>query len=124
MYHSSGVLTPVSFPMHLSTMQVKKDRCLKNRPCIVIAGGREPSTWEQYTNHHYIHRCGMLPCCDNGGCWKSRTYKVGDGDEEKDKSLCFFPIKSSQLKLKFFCLVWGFVVECVFSFLGSWFEFA
>ena len=28
-----------------------------------------------------------MRCCDNGGCWKSRTVALGDGDE-KDKDLC------------------------------------
>ena len=30
---------------------------------------------------------GALRCCDNGGCWKSRTVAVGDGDA-KDEKLC------------------------------------
>lgn len=93
MYHSSGVITPVSFPMILSTMQVEPGKCLKSRPCIVIAGGREPMTWQAFTSHQYISRCGMLPCCDKGGCWKSRTIPIGDGDP-KDNSLCYFPVKT------------------------------
>lgn len=93
MYHSSGVLTPVSFPMHLSTIAGRNDRILKTRPCVVIAGGREPSQWEAYTNHNYIHRCGQLPCCDHGGCWKARIRPLGDGSA-LDNSLCVFPVKS------------------------------
>lgn len=93
MYHSSGVLTPVSFPMVLSTIPTNRDKCLLKRPCVVIAGGREPMTWQAFPSHQYISRCGMLPCCDNGGCWKARTIPIGDKDF-KDNSLCFYPIKT------------------------------
>lgn len=93
MYHASGVLTPVSFPMHLSTMCGRKDRILKSRPCVVIAGGRQPSQWQAYTNHAYIHRCGRLPCCDYGGCWKARIQPLNDG-QGWDRSMCIFPVKS------------------------------
>ena len=92
-YHSAGVISAVSLPMHLAAA-VEMKPCYsgrKRRPCIVLAGGREPSVWEAYTNHAYLHTCGMLPCCDNGGCWKSRIEKLGDGDK-KDKDLCFRPI--------------------------------
>ena len=30
---------------------------------------------------------GALRCCDSGGCWKSRTVALGDGDP-KDNELC------------------------------------
>ena len=39
----------------------------------------------------YVHTCGMLPCCDYGGCWKSRVVKLGD-EEKHDESLCEYPI--------------------------------
>lgn len=93
MYHAFGVITPVSFPMHLAAavdMHPRYKR--KTRPCVVIAGGREPSVWEAYTNHAYIHTCGMLSCSDNGGCWKSRTIPIGDGDS-KDQNTCIQPIQ-------------------------------
>jgi len=81
-YHSQGVLGPVSLLMHLAaTVEVKGGRP-KNRPCVVIAGGREPTHWEAYPHHQFIHTIGALPCCDNGGCWKSRTVPLGDGDEK------------------------------------------
>jgi len=62
-----------------------------SRALIVIAGGREPSTWQLPPNAQFIHTCGMLDCCDNGGCWKSRVVPLKDGDE-KDKSLCVHPV--------------------------------
>jgi hypothetical protein len=31
----------------------------------------------------------MLPCCDNGGCWKSRVVPLGDGDDkDRPEELC------------------------------------
>ena len=92
MYHADGVICPVTMFMHLAAAVETKPGRPKNRPCAVIAGGREPSHWEAYPHHQYLHSNGALPCCDNGGCWKSRVVPLGDGDE-KDKSLCLRPIK-------------------------------
>ncbi|MGO8699964.1 MAG: glycosyltransferase family 9 protein [Limisphaerales bacterium] len=89
MYHAQGVLCPVTFAMHLAAAVEVKGGVPKNRPCVVVAGGREPSQWEAYPHHQYIHTNGALPCCDNGGCWKSRTVKLGDGDsKDKPENLC------------------------------------
>jgi len=93
MYHASGVVCPVTFPMHLAAATPSKTG-LKHRPCVVIAGGREPSQWEAYPNHQYLHTCGMLKCCESGGCWRSRCQQVGDNDE-KDQSLCENPVQVS-----------------------------
>jgi len=57
----------------------------------VLAGGREPTHWESYPTHKYLHHVGALECCDQGGCWRSRAFELGDGDE-KDKSLCVKPV--------------------------------
>lgn len=88
-YHSQGVITPVSLLMHLAAAVEVKGSKPKNRPCVVIAGGREPSQWEAYPHHQYIHTNGALLCCDDGGCWKSRTVPLGDGDEkDRPENLC------------------------------------
>ena len=61
----------------------------KNRPCVVVAGGREPAQWEAYPHHQYLHTNGALRCCDNGGCWKSRVVPLGDGDaKDEAENLC------------------------------------
>ena len=86
-YHAQGVLCPVTAAMHLAAAVEVKGARPKNRPCVVVAGGREPSHWEAYPHHQFIHTNGALFCCDQGGCWKSRTEPLGDGDA-KDKSLC------------------------------------
>ena len=88
-YHSQGVLSPVSLLMHLAAAVEVKGGFPKNRPCVVVAGGREPPHWEAYPHHQFIHTVGALPCCDNGGCWKSRTVALGDGDEkDRPDNLC------------------------------------
>lgn len=92
MYRCSGVLTPVSYPMHLATMQWKGHPNAK-RPCVVIAGAREPSVWEQYTCHQFIHNCGALDCASKGACWKSRVFRLNDGSRQ-DNSICLNPVRT------------------------------
>lgn len=93
-YHSSGVVCPVTFAMHLAAaVETPPDRP-KNRACVVIAGGREPSQWEKYGHHRFLETNGALPCCDEGGCWKSRCQPLGDGDEKDgDDQRCLLPIQ-------------------------------
>ena len=72
-HHAAGVITPVSLLMHLAA-------AIGPRPCVVIAGGREPAHWETYPGHQFLHTIGALPCCESGGCWRSRTLPLLDGD--------------------------------------------
>lgn len=81
-YHAQGVLCPVTLYMHLAAAVETRPEMPKNRPCVVVAGGREPSQWEAYPHHQYIHTNGSMKCCDHGGCWKSRVVPVGDCDEK------------------------------------------
>ncbi|MBI1287087.1 MAG: hypothetical protein GC178_05855 [Flavobacteriales bacterium] len=88
-YHADGVVTPVSFLMHLAAAIVPKHKDRTLKPCVVIAGGREPVHWEQYPGHQYIHTIGALSCCNNAGCWKSRTVKLNDGSpNDRPENLC------------------------------------
>jgi len=91
MYHADGVVCPVTFAMHLAAAVETKPGHPKNRAAVVIAGGREPSHWEAYPHHQYLHTNGALRCCDQGGCWKSRCQPVGDNDP-KDQNLCLHPV--------------------------------
>lgn len=86
-HHAQGVICPVTLLMHLAAAVETKPGRPRNRPCVVVGGGREPVHWEAYPHHQFIHNNGALPCCEQGGCWKSRTVPLGDGDE-KDSSLC------------------------------------
>lgn len=87
-YHAQGVLTPVSLSMHLAAAVPSRSGDF-SRPCVVVAGGREPSQWEAYPHHQFIHTVGSLSCCRSGGCWKSRIKPIGDGDEkDRPENLC------------------------------------
>jgi len=99
-YHSIGVLTPISLPMHLAAAVEMKNHKKRNRPCVVISGGREPPQWEAYPHHRFLSVNGSLSCCDNGGCWKSRCTKINDNDP-KNESLCLFPITIGKTHTKY-----------------------
>lgn len=90
-YHAAGVLTGVSYPMHLAAAVPTPPWLTGFRPCVVINGGREPPHWEQYPGHQFLHTIGSLDCCAHGGCWKSRVATLGDGDH-KDRDLCHQPV--------------------------------
>jgi len=81
-YHAQGVISPVSLLMHLAAAVETSPGAPRNRPCVVVAGGREPPHFTAYPHHQFIHTVGALSCCDSGGCWKSRTLPLGDGDEK------------------------------------------
>jgi ADP-heptose:LPS heptosyltransferase len=87
MYHAQGAISAVSLLMHLAAAVETPAGMPRNRPCVVVAGGREPPHFTAYPHHQYIHTVGALRCCDQGGCWKSRVFPVGDGDP-KDQDLC------------------------------------
>ena len=91
-YHAEGVVCPVTFAMHLAA--AVPPRAGYFRPCVVIAGGREPSHWEAYMTHRFLHTCGALPCNTQGGCWRARCQPVGDGHpfDEPDQ-LCTRPVE-------------------------------
>lgn len=92
-HHADGVLSPVTFAMHLAAAVPTKPGRPKNRAAVIVAGGREPGHWEAYPHHQYIHTIGALPCCADGGCWKSRCQLVGDGDPKDRSGLCSRPIQ-------------------------------
>jgi ADP-heptose:LPS heptosyltransferase len=93
MYHAEGVVCPVTFAMHLAAAVPTKSSRL--RPCVVIAGGREPPHWEAYPGHQFLHTIGSLPCCAVGGCWRSRCQLVEDGDLKDRENLCEAPVQAT-----------------------------
>jgi ADP-heptose:LPS heptosyltransferase len=76
-YHAQGSVGHVSLLMHLMAAWEK--------PCVVVAGGREEFRWEQYQNHRYINTIGQLPCANFAGCWNSGRIEKKDGKEENKK---------------------------------------
>jgi len=88
-YHSQGVLCSITALMHLAAAVETKHGQPGKRPCVVVAGGREPAYWEAYPGHQFIHTNEALSCCLNGGCWKDRTARLRDGDErDKPSNRC------------------------------------
>lgn len=94
MHHAQGVVCPVTCLMHLAAAVPRADGIAGERPCVIVAGGREPVAWEAYPGHHFLHTIGALPCCAEGGCWRARTAPLGDGDAKDDAgSLCQRPMR-------------------------------
>jgi ADP-heptose:LPS heptosyltransferase len=81
-YHAQGVLSGVSFPMHIAAAFEK--------PAVVVAGGREPRLWNSYPYQTLLSTTGSLDCCKNGGCWRSRVVKLNDGKDGNE--LCARPM--------------------------------
>lgn len=92
--HADGVICGVTFAMHAAAALEK--------PCVVIAGGREAWWWEAYVRqnrglgcpeklrvpHRYLHTIGLLDCTDHhGGCWKNKVVPLN-----KDPLLCKKPV--------------------------------
>ncbi len=89
MHHAAGVVCPVTLAMHLCAAVETPAGRPPLRPCVVVAGGREPPHWEAYPGHRYLHTVGQLRCCWSGGCWRSRVRPLGDGDrKDQPGSLC------------------------------------
>lgn len=111
-YHSAGVLTGVSFPLLAASMEGPPERIRTVRPCVCIAGGREPVQWQQMRGTQFLHTCCMLDCNAKGGCWKSRVLPLYDG-KPQDKSLCAHPVKTSSGQIVPMCMDWITVDEVV-----------
>jgi len=81
--------------MHLAAAVPPRPGRPKNRPAVILAGGREPAQWEAYPHHQFISVNGALGCCADGGCWKSRCQLAGDRDEKDRHNLCENPVQVS-----------------------------
>jgi len=67
MHHASGGHLPGHVRHASGGGRRSQTRPAKNRACVVMPGGREPSQWEKYGHHRFLETNGALPCCDNGG---------------------------------------------------------
>lgn len=89
-HHAEGVACGISGPMHLAAAVPRPAGRRGVRPCVVVAGGREPLHWFAYPGHQILHRVGALPCCASTGCWRDRVRKLGD-QSPADLRLCRMP---------------------------------
>lgn len=109
-YHADGVICGVTGAMHIAAVF--------DKPCVVVAGGREEPWWEAYVNgyfptsfgescnpvlveHKFLHTVGMLDCGIGNltkGCWKDRTVPVDHTDHtntHRKHQLCRKPVRNS-----------------------------
>lgn len=100
-YHAEGFIGPITGGMHVAA-------CF-DKPCVVVAGGREEPWWAAYTNayeafggmcapvkmeHRFLHTVGLLHCCESKGCWKKRVVPICPQDTLKDADkLCVEPMR-------------------------------
>ena len=92
-YRAAGVICPVTFFMHLSAAMPMPNG--DERPCVVIAGGRETPAWEAYPTHRFLHNVGSYPCCRNHACWINRC-QIPPADKDHfprgNQTLCHLPV--------------------------------
>ena len=80
--HAEGSAGLVSMHMHMSAAF--------DKPCVVVAGAREPPWFTQYMGHQYIQNCGAVACSmaqngyQVGGCWKCSTEACDKRREQYD----------------------------------------
>jgi len=102
--HADGVICPVTGAMHIAAAF--------QRPCVVLAGGREEPWFEWYgngfqafgpdcqqvaTEHKFLHTLGHMYCCDKQGCWKKRAVPLDKEDRgKKAKYLCKEPVRGEK----------------------------
>ncbi|MBA7608063.1 hypothetical protein ES703_15238 [subsurface metagenome] len=60
-YNAEGCISLISSLMHVAAAL--------DKPCIVLAGAREPPTFERYAKHRFIDMVGCLPCAAKQACW-------------------------------------------------------
>jgi ADP-heptose:LPS heptosyltransferase len=98
--NAQGVICGITGAMHAAAAF--------DRPCVVVAGGREEPWWEGYTNeygafgqqcapvavpHRFLHTVGRLECCQAKGCWKHRTVAANDHSKWDDpERRCRLPV--------------------------------
>lgn len=110
---SDGVICGITAAMHIAAVF--------DKPCVVIAGGREAPWWEAYTNdyegafgpkcakvkveHTFLHTVGLLDCGVGNldrGCWKDRAFPLDQADfsspRNKEK-LCRKPTNVGEQKV-------------------------
>lgn len=116
---ADGVLCGVTAAMHIAAGL--------ERPCVVIAGGRESWWWEAYvrqnagltgaerlrTPHRFLHTIGLLDCCKQHGCFKKKLPEFNH-----KKAVCLLPTIAEGLPLAT-CMAMiepGHALEAVLSY--------
>lgn len=85
-YHCEGSMGLVSMQMHLAAAF--------DKACVVVAGAREPASYEQYNHHRFLHNQGAMRCkndCDNCKNLENKKCSIHPetfSDYHKNKMLC------------------------------------
>jgi len=94
--YCEGSMGLVSFQMHLAAAFGK--------PCVVVAGAREPVSFTRYNGHQYLSSDGCLPCSlDNqgapGACWFCKIERCPETDDEFGQKVprCVHIIKTEEV---------------------------
>lgn len=90
-YRSSGVVTPISFPMHLCSSLPMATGPQRLRPCVVIAGGRESTAMIQYPGHTIMSMIGKIDCALMGACLKVHVEDRQDSYKGPSQERCLRP---------------------------------
>jgi ADP-heptose:LPS heptosyltransferase len=99
-YHCEGSVGLVSMQMHLAAAF--------DKACVVVAGAREPASYEQYNHHRYLHNQGAMRCknecenCKNLENKKCSIHPETFNDYYKNKMLClnYDPIEPSKIFIR------------------------
>ncbi len=103
--HADGVICGVTAASHIAAAL--------DRPCVVIAGGREEPSFFGYTNaylaeafgpackpvaveHKVLHTVGLLHCCGDRGCWRKRTVPIDAKDVGRKDRICLEPVRDGE----------------------------
>lgn len=100
-----GVVCPITSGMHLAAAF--------NKPCVVLAGGREDPWWEAYNNDHgafdrnylgvphvFLHTVGELSCCRLAGCWRRDFAPAEALGCDRGVTLSDFPGKAAECMMQ------------------------
>ena len=110
---AEGVICPVTSAVHIAAAF--------NKPCVVVAGGREDPWFEWYgagfeafgencpppkVEHQFLHTIGLLPCCKRYGCWKRRTVPIEARDMHPSRltDVCSDPVRLADSRSYAHCM--------------------
>lgn len=105
-YHSDGVLCGPTQTMLIAAAF--------DKPCVVLAGGREPYEWLAFEKgnpslrglehhikvpHRYLHTIGKLDCCAKTGCWACQVIPPHNDSAFPPGYICKRPVLEQEVPI-------------------------